>query len=235
LGPIGNIPHSLEDIMEAGPSTTLPITASIINASFTGSLYGTSSWVTNPVSYVNSASYSISSQSSTQGTQAIEILGGMPKQLYYNHISYYNTPYITSNTYVGSNNIKWTFTAPASGKVILSLGYAKAVARLRSPIFTPVTGWVRGYLSNVDSGGGNVIIDEDDIDPYNLEDQIDLFKFNGLNQTEYLMGPLIFLKTGLTPGNTYTYYFYWTLVMGSSFWEWGMEYNNSVLLSYSVI
>jgi hypothetical protein len=49
------------------------------------------------------------------------------------------------------------------------------------------------------------------------------------------MGPLIFLKTGLTPGNTYTYYFYWTLVIGSAFWEWGMEYNNSVLLSYSVI
>lgn len=132
-GPIGPI-GTLQQVTEQGAITTVPITASIISASsFTGSLQGTSSWAENANSAIT-ASYALLSATSLDGIEALDILAGMPKQLYFNEVDFSanKTDVSQGDYYANTSSLKWEFTSPSSGKVLLEIGFMSKQANLAS-------------------------------------------------------------------------------------------------------
>ena len=236
------ITHPLNSILEQGSFTNFHITASIISAStFIGNLEGTSSWVSNISSYVISASYTQIASSSLSGTQALETLSGMPKQLYYDKINNDIVSSLISNGYYwGSDKLKWSFIAPPSGKVILFLSHI--LFRLKNTTQLPGITFVgrrSSYISTVNPGGEDVVISN--ASGYNLTNRVFL-SFQGEEglltenfQEEFMVSPLIYLVTDLTPNIEYTYYMYFRLDRSSFVFQDRVILSNNVLLATSVI
>ena len=208
-GPLG----TLQQVTEQGSFTTIPITGSIISASsFTGSLYGTSSWAENSYSAVT-ASYASFAATSLDGSQSLAILAGMPKQLYFKNVN------ITANRietdgewYADPTNLKWEFQSPSSGKVILDIGfmiksgndpsYTKLQATNRSP--TTSSQW---YTLEGDSFNNYIVGTGSFLDPQ-WEEYIDTLIFPTHFNTSISTSGYSTTLTGLTSGSDYTIYLY---------------------------
>ena len=209
VGPSGSqgLPHNLQENTETGAFTTIPITGSIISASsFTGSLYGTASYV--PTSFfVTSASYAPFTSQSLEGEQAIELLDAAPKQLDFRLVNK-STGSMLINEWFASSDLKWEFVAPISGKVILTIGYLQSTQD--SGNFGPqYTGGPRIAFSPTSPVSSSIIIDDDDIDLYGPFSNItQLWNWDNTTDNLVTISPINILKTGLTPGITYTYYLY---------------------------
>jgi len=212
LGPVGpsgsqGPPHNLQENTETGAFTTIPITGSIVSASsFTGSLYGTASYV--PTSFfVTSASYAPFTSQSLEGEQAIELLDAAPKQLDFRLVSK-STGSMLKNEWFASSDLKWEFIAPISGKVILTIGLLKSTQD--SGVFSPVyIGGPRIAISPTSPVSSSIIINDDDIDPYGPFSNITrLWDWDNTTDMTTTNSPINLLKTGLTPGQSYTYYLY---------------------------
>ena len=214
-GPSGSqgFPRNLQENLETGAITTIPITGSIISASsFTGSLYGTSSWAENSYSAVT-ASYALFAATSLDGSQSLAILAGMPKQLYFKNVS------ITANRietdgkwYADPTNLKWEFQSPSSGKVILDIGfmiksgndpsYTKLQATNRSP--TTSSQW---YTLEGNSFNNYIVGTGSFLDPQ-WEEYIDTLIFPTHFNTSISTSGYSTTLTGLTSGSDYTIYLY---------------------------
>jgi len=212
LGPIGpsgsqGPPHNLQENTETGASTTISITGSIISASsLTGSLYGTASYV--PTSFfVTSASYAPFTSQSLEGEQAIELLDAAPKQLDFRLVNK-STGSMLKNEWFASSDLKWEFVAPVSGKVILTIGHLQSTQD--SGNFGPqYTGGPRITFSPTSPVSSSIIIDDDDIDLYGpFSNTTQLWNWDNTTDNLVTISPINILKTGLTPGQSYTYYLY---------------------------
>ena len=208
-GPSGSqgLPHNLQENTETGAFTTISITGSVISASsFTGSLYGTASYAPTS-SFVISASYAPFTSQSLEGEQAIELLNAAPKQLDFRLVNK-STGSMLKNEWFASSDLKWEFVAPISGKVILTIGYLQSTQD--SGNFGPqYTGGPRIALSPTTPVSSSIIIDDDDIDLYGPFSNItQLWNWDNTTDNLVTISPINILKTGLTPGITYTYYLY---------------------------
>lgn len=211
IGPSGSIgnSHPLQDITNSSSFTDTPITASIIKANtFIGDLNGTSSYAYT-ASFVTSASYASVVSGSLEGGQAIEILNGAPKQLDFRTASLQITN-LVRNEWMASDNLKWEFIAPVSGKVILTIGFLSWKADKLTSYGSPTyIGGPAIAISQVAPGGATVRIDDDDIDNYGpFSNDKWLWDVDAASEDQVAFSPINLVQSGLTPGVSYTYYLY---------------------------
>lgn len=211
IGPSGSIGNSrpLQDIANSSSFTDTPITASIIKANtFIGDLNGTSSYAYT-ASFVTSASYSPVVSESLEGRQAIEILNGAPKQLAFRTASLERDD-LERDDWMASDNLKWEFIAPVSGKVILTIGFLSwKITKLTSYGSVMYAGGPAIAISQVTPGSDSIKIVDNDIDNYGPFSNNKLL-WNVDNDVEGYVSfsPINIIQSGLTPGVSYTYYLY---------------------------
>lgn len=217
VGPVGPIGESgsignsrpLQDMTNSSSFTDIPITASIIEANtFIGDLNGTSSYAYT-ASFVTSASYASVVSGSLEGGQAIEILNGAPKQLDF-RIANLQITDLARNEWMASDNLKWEFIAPVSGKVILTIGFLSWKADKLTSYGDPTyIGGPAIAISQVAPGGTTVRIDDGDIDSYGpFSNDKWLWDVDGASEDQAAFSPINLVQSGLTPGVSYTYYLY---------------------------
>jgi hypothetical protein len=212
-GPSGSqgFPRNLQENLETGAITTIPITGSIISASsFTGSLYGTSSHTLTSL-FAISASYAPFSSESLQGEQAIELLNAAPQQLYFNTASK-SSGALEKNEWFASTDLKWEFTAPISGQAILTIPYIRSSMSFSGPGSAFRIGGTRIALSQTSPISSSIIIDNSNIDnygPFSNTTVLWLWGPDGDGGDSFLtFGPINLIESNLTPGQDYTYYLY---------------------------
>jgi hypothetical protein len=176
---------------------TLQVVGNVYATSFTGSLFGTSSWANNALtsSYVNPLTQSVnitgsltvtgSFDASSYSNKIIAITELTSSALVTHTVGTTNFTAINLNSDATNRYAKTTFVAPQSGRVQINMEFDMTIVNsaavqmiglhnTSSATSTPSEGWYRVNADN-DSTSGQFYAK--------------------------------FIKTGLTPGTTYNYYF----------------------------